>query len=384
MDTAMDNTAGNFPVITEQGLDELRQRMGVKIANEIEPWCHEATRDNIRHYAHGIGDDNPLWCDPEYAAGTQHGGIVALPSFLFSCSRIISGYVGGLPGVHAMWAGADWTWHKWVKRNDELRTESYLKDLIEHDTRFAGRAVQQIYHVDFYNQDGDHLAEADSWCFRTERDTAREAGTKYKELREKPAERYTDAELQDIFRLYAEEEVRGAETRYLEDVAVGDKLPTMVKGPMTVTGFIAYAQGWGGLYIRANKLNWKQIHAHPGLGIPNRFNIPDCPERVHWEQDLALTVGAPGAYDYGPERCSWLTHHMTNWMGDDGFLVNAKSKIRRHNPEGDALFINGTVTKVTDEGNGFGLVEIEQEARNQTDEVSILGSGIVRLPKRGG
>ena len=384
MDTAMDNTAGNFPVITEQGLDELRQRMGVKIANEIEPWCHEATRDNIRHYAYGIGDDNPLWCDPEYAAGTQHGGIVALPSFLFSCSRIISGYVGGLPGVHAMWAGADWTWHKWVKRNDELRTESYLKDLIEHDTRFAGRAVQQIYHVDFYNQDGDHLAEADSWCFRTERDTAREAGTKYKELREKPAERYTDAELQDIFRLYAEEEVRGAETRYLEDVAVGDKLPTMVKGPMTVTGFIAYAQGWGGLYIRANKLNWKQIHAHPGLGIPNRFNIPDCPERVHWEQDLALTVGAPGAYDYGPERCSWLTHHMTNWMGDDGFLVNAKSKIRRHNPEGDALFINGTVTKVTDEGNGFGLVEIEQEARNQTDEVSILGSGIVRLPKRGG
>ena len=31
-------------------------------------------------------------------------------------------------------------------------------------------------------------------------------------------------------------------------------------------------------------------------------------------------VGAPGAYDYGPERCSWLTHHLTNWMGDDGFL----------------------------------------------------------------
>ena len=30
----------------------------------VEPWCHEATRDNIRHYAHGIGDDNPLWCDP--------------------------------------------------------------------------------------------------------------------------------------------------------------------------------------------------------------------------------------------------------------------------------------------------------------------------------
>ena len=82
------------------------------IENTLEPWCHEATRDNIRHYAHGIGDDNPLWCDPDYAAKTRYGGIVALPSFLFATSRIVSGYVGGLPGVHAMWAGADWTWHK--------------------------------------------------------------------------------------------------------------------------------------------------------------------------------------------------------------------------------------------------------------------------------
>ena len=42
-----------------------------KIEHTAEPWCYEATRDNIRHYAHGIGDDNPLWCDPGYAAKTQ-------------------------------------------------------------------------------------------------------------------------------------------------------------------------------------------------------------------------------------------------------------------------------------------------------------------------
>ena len=58
----------SFPKITENGLDDLRQRIGVKIGQTVEPWCHEATRDNIRHYAHGIGDDNPLWCDPDYAA----------------------------------------------------------------------------------------------------------------------------------------------------------------------------------------------------------------------------------------------------------------------------------------------------------------------------
>ncbi len=175
-----------FPKITDEALESLRGKIGIPIENTAEPWCHEATRDNIRHYAHGIGDDNPLWCDPDYASTTRYGGIVALPSFLFATSRIVSGYVGGLPGVHAMWAGADWTWHKPVLRNDEIRTEASLKSLIEHQTRFAGRAIQQVYEVKFFNQTGDLVAEADSWCFRTDRDEAREKGTKYTEVRERP------------------------------------------------------------------------------------------------------------------------------------------------------------------------------------------------------
>ena len=371
-----------FPKITDEALDDLRRRIGVRIGATAEPWCYEATRDNIRHYAHGIGDDNPLWCDPSYAQGTKYGDVVAPPSFLFATDRIISGYVGGLPGVHAMWSGADWKWLKPVRRNDEIKTEAVLKDLIERDTSFAGRAVQQIYNVKFYNQHGDIVADADSWCFRTERDHAREKGTKYADLKKRAPRRYTDEELAAFYRLYAEEEIRGAMPRYWEDIAIGEPLPAMAKGPMTVTGFIAFAQGWGGLYIRANKLNWRQVHAHPGLGIKNRFGIPDCPERVHWEEEFALRVGAPGAYDYGPERCSWLTHHMTNWMGDDGFLRRATCKIRRHNPAGDLLVITGKVTGKRVE-DGRHLVDIEQEARNQDGELSVLGTGVVELPSHG-
>jgi len=370
-----------FPVITDDGLNDLKRRIGVPIVGSLEPWCHEATRDNIRHYAHGIGDDNPLWCNPEYAENSRFGGITALPSFLFSTSRIISGYVGGLPGVHAMWAGADWSWHAPIRRNDEIRTEAYLKDLISHNTKFAGRAIQQIYHVDFYNQRNELLAEADSWCFRTERDAARERGVKYTEVREKGVRQYTKEELEEFYNLYAAEKPRGSEPRFWEDVNVGDELPTMPKGPMTVTGFIAYAQGWGGLYIRANRIAWKQIDAHPGLGIVNKFNIPDCPERVHWEEDFARQVGTPGAYDYGPERCSWLTHHLTDWMGDHGFLRKASCKIRRHNPEGDLLVIRGTVKDKRIE-NGRHLIEISQEARQQDNELSVIGTGLVELPSR--
>jgi acyl dehydratase len=370
-----------FAGITDRGLEDLRSRIGVRIEDSLEPWCYEATRDNIRHYAHGIGDDNPLWCDPDYAAGTAHKGIIAPPSFLFACDRIISGYVGGLPGVHAMWAGADFNWHKAIRRNDELRTEAWLKELIPHETRFAGMAIQQVYHVNFFNQNNELLCEADSWCFRTDRDIARERGTKYDAVKAQQPKIYTDAELVEFYRHYAQEEVRGSKPRYFEDVKVGDKIPTIVKGPMTVTGFIAYAQGWGGLYIRANKLNWQQIHKHPGLGIKNRFGIPDCPERVHWESEFAATVGAPEAYDYGPERFSWMTHHLTNWMGDDGFLRRAKAQIRRHNPVGDVLYIHGSVTGKR-QVNGENIIDIEQRAENQDGELSIFGTAQVRLPGR--
>lgn len=380
MATVLEMPTNRFPKITEEGLDDLRSRIGIKITDTVEPWNYEATRDGIRHYAHGIGDDNPLWCDPAYAEKTQYGSIVALPSFLFSTSRIVSGYVGGLSGVHAMWAGADWTWEKPVLRNDVITTEAYLKDLIEHNTRFAGRSFQQIYHVDFVNQNGDKVAGCDSWVFRTDRDEARERGTKYTEARGR-VEPFTEEQLAEYSKLYENEEVRGATPRYWEDVNVGDELPRMVKGPMTVTGFIAYAQGWGGLYIRANKMAWQMQQKHPGLGIRNRFNVPDCPERVHWDEAFALEVGAPGAYDYGPERCSWLTHHITNWIGDAGFLHKSKCQIRRHNPDGDVIFIDGAVIRKFEE-NGKKYVEIQQTAATHRGEASAMGSSIAELPSR--
>jgi hypothetical protein len=74
-----------------------------------------------------------------------------------------------------------------------------------------------------------------------------------------------------------------------------------------------------------------------------------------------------------------MTHHLTNWMGDDGFLHASSCKLRRHNPEGDTLFISGRVTAKRIE-NGRGVVEIEQEARNQDDELSVIGTGTVWLP----
>jgi acyl dehydratase len=370
----------HFPRITDAALEELRGRIGVRIERTLEPWVSEATRDAIRHYAHGIGDDNPLWCDEAYARGTRWGTLLAPPTFLFAASRIVSGYVGGLPGIHAMFAGADWHWERPLLLGTRIATEAWLKELIERRTRFAGRAIQQVYHVDFFDaESGARLAGCDSWCFRTERATAREQGTKYRDR--KPRAVYSDEEIAEVARGYREEQVRGATPRCWEDVQVGEALAPILKGPMTVTDFLAYVQGWGGLYIRAHKLAFRMFDEHAGLGIPNAFGIPDVPERVHWEPELARAVGAPDAYDYGPERVSWMGHLMTNWIGDEGRLVRLNARIVRHNPVGDLLTLAGTVTAKREEG-GRHLVDCALSARNQDGEESCLAEATAELPSR--
>ena len=211
--------------------NDLRKRIGVKITDTLEPWNYEATRDAIRHYAHGIGDDNPLWTDPAYAEKTKYGTIVALPSFLFSTNRIVSGYCGGLSGIHAMWAGADWTWHKPVLRNDVITTEAYLKDLIEHQTRFAGRSLPADLPRGFLQparrQGGGVPIPGCSAPIATKLASAARSTRKLAAV----SSRYTEEQLAEFYKVYEAEKIRGATPRYWEDVKEGEALPAHDERP---------------------------------------------------------------------------------------------------------------------------------------------------------
>lgn len=355
-----------FPTITPEALAELRRLVGQPVRRP-EPYLEVATRDAIRHWAHGIGDRNPFWAEQR----------VAPPTILFAMDRVVSGYVGGLPGVHAMYAGTDFRWRLPIREGDRVVGESVLLDLVEKGSTFARRAIQQIYRTSFVNQRGELVCEADSWCFRTERDTARERG-KYRSLE---AHRYTPEEIERVRLAYREEEIRGGAARYWEDVREGEALPPVVKGPLTVTSVIAFVQGWGSLYVRAHGLAFDMFERHPALGIPNAFGVPEPPERVHWDEAFARAVGVPGAYDYGPERVAWLGHLVTNWMGNDGFLRRLRVEVRRHNLIGDTTWCRGTVAgKALVDNRGEVLLDLV--AVNQREETTAVGQATVVLPRR--
>jgi acyl dehydratase len=371
----------SYGQITESGLEELEDRIGTVI-DEPQPYHEEATIDTIRHWANGIGTDNPLYTDPDYASDGPYGEIVAPPTFLYSASKIVSGYVGGLPGVHAMYAGTDWDFEEPIRRGTRTSTESHLHKLEEYDTDFAGEAIRQIYRTKFYDQYDTLLATADSWCFRTERDSASKDKKKYETGDD--AMEVADWNKDDIERFaehYRNEEPRGVETRYFEDVDEGEELDTLLKGPMTVTDVIAYDQGWGGLYIHAHRQKFAMMDAHPALMIENQHGAPEPPECVHWNQPFAKRVGVPAPYDYGPERVSWLGHVCHHWMGDDGFLESLYGEVRRHNLVGDVTWCKGEVIGKRRDGDKH-LVDIDLVAHNHRDQLSAQGEATIRLPSR--
>jgi acyl dehydratase len=362
-----------FASISDEQVANLRTMIGQPIRSD-RPHVTELTADAIRHYAYGIGDRNPLWTDPGHAAREEPQQ--APPTALLAMDKVFSGYVTGLPGIHAMYAGATFDFVRPLRVGDKLTGSATLKELIERPSRFAGRSWQQVYEVPFHDQDGELVCTGHSYCFRIERDSAREA-KKYEEIRVE----WTPEQIADIAQRYRDEEARrrGPVPRYFDEVVVGERLPALTKGPYTATTAIAYLLGWGGLYVRAHGDAFDLFDRHPALGIPNEWGVPEPPERVHWDPDLARRVGVPGAYYYGPERVSWMGHVVTDWMGDAGFLSYLDVQVRRHNVLGELVTCDGVVTAVDAES---GVVDLRLDAVNQDGHESARGTAKVQLPRR--
>ncbi|WP_395107987.1 hypothetical protein [Actinomadura sp. SCN-SB] len=214
----------------------------------------------------------------------------------------------------------------------------------------------------------------------TERKKARER-RKYMDL--EPGS-YTDEQIAELDAVYAAEKPRGAEPRYFEDVRVGEELPKMAKGPLTLTEIICFHAGGYGLApynISASRIGYKNRQKLAKFYIKNAAGIPDVAQRVHWETEWAQSIGNPMPYDYGVMRECWLTHFLTDWIGDDGWLLRQHDEMRKFNYIGDAHVITGEVTakRVVD---GRCEVDIDFRATNQRDQVTAPAQATVLLPSR--
>jgi acyl dehydratase len=347
----------------------------------------QATHDAMRNFARAYGDDNPLFTTEEYGAGTRWGAQIAPPMIPIALNKPMYGDPPetrlkrpSFRGIHVFVSGSSWHWYRPIYEGDRLYSFGGMESVVEKKSEFAERSVL-VTHVSVkINQRADIVAISRTLAIHTERKTAREKG-KYAAI--EPAT-YAVEDLQRLDAIYAAEKPRGAEPRFWEDVSVGEPLPAMAKGPLTTTDMIVFHAGGYGFVPYApcsNRIAYNNRQRIAAFYVKNEHGIPDVAQRVHWDSAWAQAIGNPMAYDYGVMRDCWLSHFVTDWMGDDGWVVSQKSEIRKFNYIGDSHVITGEVVGKRLDG-GRCLVDIEMRGTNQRGDVTCPGTATVALPSR--
>ncbi len=259
-------------------------------------------------------------------------------------------------------SGSSWEWFRPLQAGDGIYSFGGTESVVEKKSEFAERSLLMTYASVKMNQRAEIVAISRTLAIYTERKTAREKG-KYADL--EPAT-YSDEDMARLDAIYAAEEPRGSVPRYWEDVEVGDALAPMAKGPLTTTDMIVFhAGGYGFVPYEpcANRIAYKNRQRIAPFYVKNEYGVPDVAQRVHWDNAWAQAIGNPMAYDYGVMRDCWLSHYMTDWMGDEGWLVSQSSEIRKFNYIGDSHVFSGEVVgKRVEDGR---LRDRYRDARDQ-------------------
>lgn len=368
-------------------LEKDRAALGVDAASRHQELFGTATVENIRNFAHGYGDDNPLFTDPGYGDHTRWGGQIAPQIMAAVLNAPLLGDPlpkelrgGAYRGIHAFVSGGTWEWYRPVYPGDTIYSYSGLESVEEKESEFAGRSVIRVLRDVKINQRAEVVGVYRTLVIYTARKKAREKG-KYAAI---PQPRYGDDDIARLDEIYAQEQPRGSVPRYWEDVVVGSAMGEMAKGPLTTTDMVVFHAGGYGFVpygLKSSRLAWRNRNRIPAFYIKNEYGVPDVAQRVHWDNDWAKAIGNPRAYDYGVLRECWLHHFLTDWAGDDAWIVRQHDEIRKFNYQGDFQVLTGEVIGKREE-DGLFLVDVEVQATNQRDEVTAQGAGTIALPSR--
>lgn len=376
--------------ITDADIERQMQLLGYNQAAKTREYIQTATEDNIRNFAHGCGDDNPLFCDPDYARSTRWGSVIA-PGMM---AGVINAPMHGDPvpdhiralrkslfkGIHVFVSGSTWDYYRPVYPGDTLYSYNGDETCEVKTSEFSGRSVITVRKDVKVNQRGEVVAVYRILRVLTERKTAAKKG-KYSAIQ---PQTYTDETMAEIEAVYAAEQVQGAAPRYFDDVAVGDSLGKMAKGPLTVTDVICFHAGGYGFVPYAptvGRLAHKNRKRIPAFYVKNEYGIPDVAQRLHWDPLWAQAIGNPMAYDYGVMRENYLQHYLTDWTGDNGIVIRVHDEIRKFNYMGDTQFITGEVTGRREEG-GQALVDVAVRFINQRGDETVKATATIALPKK--
>ena len=335
-----------------------------------------ATKDSVNRFALAVDPWNLLWRDDNYAVNTRWGGVIAPPMYQDAIAQFtwfpeIPQSIGYNTG---MWVGEDWDFFKPIHVNDSFkvwRRRPRIQDITAPDGKGPRKFGCTMHDNDIFNQ-RDEIISTFKLYFEAvivpDPPNLPEPIPEYK---------YTREELAFIDRMFKEEEVRGSNIRWWEDVSVGEELRPVIMGPTTLWDQIVYTAG-------RQEMDLVPMMEVRRRGVPE-FLTPDpdtgvTHHAIEWHHaDLVARLhGMPNALHYGIVSRQLLARLVTNWMGDDGFIRTFHWRHLMHFKIGDTCIGRGKVLNKRVE-NGEHLVDISLWTENLRGNVSIPATATVSL-----
>lgn len=368
--------------ITEEMIDSMRKMTGTRLRTEGSRNNEEATYYAVLRFADGIGDDNPLWIDREYAALSPFRGIVAPPSWVFCC---FAGVQFGWPGIGGFHSSTEMNFYRPVRLGDRILPETVYEGFEgPHPSSFAGRAVTDQIRTTYRNNESKMISEAVFRVVRFERGPARErSGERKIEL----PHAWSEDELTRIEDDILSERPRGNKTLWWENVQIGDEVDTITKGPIGLTDEIAFVASGAAPIPRlaAHGVALRRYKKHPGWAYRDPVTSALEPVyAVHYSNGAARAMGVEAAYDVGVQRTCWLIHMLTHWGGDEAWLKQVSCEYRGFVFFSDVVRLSGRVTEKFVDSDGDSVVRVETECINQRGKNVMPGGAIIALRSKGG
>ncbi len=341
--------------------------------------------ETVGRYARGFADMNPLYHKPAYAEKSPWGRVIVPPAAM-CYAETTNGASDGFPGCHTIWRGVEYEWARPMYADEVVKCKTYLKDVrIIEDSQFAGgRAAVQDYETEVRSmQDGLIGFYRTSW-HRFSRSKSKKA-SKYAGIERHV---WSDEELDAVWQEYHDQNfknIQGSTPLYFEDVTVGDEVPYIIKGPVTLTSKIAFEMAFGAFgWFVGHELALKLWERSPRLPIRNEENVPEPPVAIHWTNERCQKyLGMPGAYEAGFERLNWFTQLINNWIGDHGKIRALGCQFRGFHWQGDACRLFAEVTGKRRDG-GENLVDLKiWTMSHPRGQRTTEGEMTVELPSRG-